>query len=322
MPFALSAEGFRVATFYAELTRKGPGLLLRDIERGNDKQISALKLVVAAVEPDVLLLTKVDFDLEQRSAAALRDALGYPHMFTLAPNTMITTQLDLNGDKRVGDRQAWARYAGEGAMLLLSKHPVELRYHLNNLLWKDAPRAQMPEAGFLSALAIAELKVVSQGLWVVEVVTAKHGPITLVAFQNQTPVFDGPQDFNGLRNRAQLRLLNDVMEGAFGDFPLKRFVLLGNSNLDPKRGDGDRAAIGALLADKRLSDAKPLSTLGGDTTAQWENPDSMRVSYVLPSADWKIKSSGVFWPDAGPLHKAAEQPSRHRLVWIDIRPPP
>ena len=56
--------------------------------------------------------------------------------------------------------------------------------------------------------------------------------------------------------------------------------------------------------------------------ASVSNPGAMRVSYVLPSADWKIKSSGVFWPDAGPLHKAAEQASRHRLVWIDIRPPP
>lgn len=42
MPFALSAEGFRVATLHAELTRKGPGLLLRDIERGEDTQIESL----------------------------------------------------------------------------------------------------------------------------------------------------------------------------------------------------------------------------------------------------------------------------------------
>ena len=60
-PFVGAAEGFRVATFHAELTRKGPGILLRDIERDKDKQIAALKQLVKAVDPNVLFLTKVDF---------------------------------------------------------------------------------------------------------------------------------------------------------------------------------------------------------------------------------------------------------------------
>ena len=320
MPFALSAEGFRVATLHAELTRKGPGLLLRDIERGEDKQIEALQAVVGSVQSDILLLTKVDFDLEQRTARALRDALGYPHMFTLAPNSMKLTALDLDGDGRVGDRQAWARYAGEGAMLLLSKHPIELRFHLNDLLWKDMSNPQMPSDGFLSAAAVADLKVVTQRFWVLDVHPAGCASMTLVAFQNQTPVFDGPEDLNGLRNRAQLRLLSDAIDGTYGDFPAKRFVLIGNSNLDPSRGEGDRTAMRALLSDKRLKDAAPRSIAGGDTTAQWDNPVPMRVSYILPSVDWLIERAEVFWPNKGPLRKAAEQASRHRLVWMDLMP--
>ena len=83
-----------MATFHAELTRKGPGILLRDIERDKDKQIAALKQLVKAVDPNVLFLTKVDFDLEGRMARALGAALGYEHTFIHTPNSMIPTALD------------------------------------------------------------------------------------------------------------------------------------------------------------------------------------------------------------------------------------
>jgi len=36
------AEPIRVATYNAELSRKGPGLLLRDILRGKDDQLAAV----------------------------------------------------------------------------------------------------------------------------------------------------------------------------------------------------------------------------------------------------------------------------------------
>lgn len=39
---------------------------------------------------------------------------------------------------------------------------------------------------------------------------------------------------------------------------------------------------------------------------------NLRVSYVLPSADWTVTDAGVFWPEgettAGP----------HHLVWADL----
>ena len=325
-PFALAAEGFRVATLHAELTPKGPGLLLRDIERGKDEQLSALAMIVDQVRPDILLLTKVDFDAELRAAYAVQDFLGYAHSFALPPNSMVPTKFDLDGDGRKGDRQSWARYAGEGAMLLLSQYPLELRFHLNDLLWKDVPKAQMPRRAqgdpFPSMAAQEVMKVVGIGLWVVNVLPNDAAPITLVLFQNQTPVFDGSEDANGLRNRAQLGLLSAVMNGAYGAFPERGFALIGNTNLDPNRGAGDRRAMARLLNDPRLQDAKPLSALGQEVTAIWDKPGPMRVSYILPSKDWQVAQSTVVWPRDGPLRDAAEQASRHRMVWMDIRPPP
>ena len=314
-----------MATFHAELTRKGPGILLRDIERDKDKQIAALKQLVKAVDPNVLFLTKVDFDLEGRTARALGAALGYEHTFTHTPNSMIPTALDLDGDGRPGDRQTWARYAGEGGMLLFSKHPIRLKFQLNNLLWKDVEGAKMPldrdRNAFPSMQARELQKLVSQGLWVVEIQAEDTKPVTLALFQNQTPVFDGPEDLNGLRNRAQLVLLSAVMDGTYGDFPEARFVLMGNANLDPDKGEGDRSAIADLLADKRVQDVKPESELGGIATAFWEKAGAHRVSYILPSAEWLVGKSKVVWPETGPLRKAAEKASRHRMIWMDVTQP-
>lgn len=268
MPFALAAEGFRVATLHAELTRKGPGLLLRDIERGKDDQIGALMQINDAIRPDILLLTKVDFDLEMRAANALKVALGYKFAFAVQPNSMAATRHDLDGDGRAGDRQSWARYAGEGAMLLLSQHPVELEFQLGDLLWEDIPNARMPLDSLGLAFPLVDArdiqKVVSQGLWVVVVRDPNQNPVRLILFQNQTPVFDGPEDLNGLRNAAQLGLVSAIMSGEYGQFPKGRFVVMGNANLDPNAGAGDRVAIASLLRDKRLQDPQPTSPMGSD----------------------------------------------------------
>lgn len=322
-PFATLAEGLRIATLHAELIRKGPGLLLRDIRRGADDQLNALKQINSVVRPDILFLSKVDFDAELKTAKALGAFLDYPHIFTLPPNSMVPTTLDLDGDGESADRQTWVRYAGEGAMLLLSRYPISLRFHLNNLLWRDFAGARLPirkdGTPFPSEAVHRVQKLVGQGFWVIDVLTPDE-PVTLVVFHNQTPAFDGHEDVNGLRNRDQLALLDAVMQGSFGVFPNRRFVLMGNANLDPERGQGDRNAIATLLADPRIQDPKPKSALGSYASAFWDRPGPMRVSYILPSWDWDVQRAEVFWPETGPLRKAAEQASRHRMVWADIRP--
>ena len=61
--------------------------------------------------------------------------------------------------------------------------------------------------------------------------------------------------------------------------------------------------------------------MGSDATVIWEKAGPMRVSYVLPSAEWKVEQAEVVWPTTGPLREAAEQASRHRMVWMQLRPP-
>lgn len=326
VPLAGWASDLRVATLHAELTRKGPGLLLRDLLRGEDEQVLALRDVVRQTTPDVLLLTKVDFDAERRTLAALKTWLGYEHAIAVAPNSMGLVPHDLDADGRDGDRQTWVRYAGEGAMALLSHVPITLEYHANHVTWAMMPNSKMPVDSdgrlFPSANALDAMTIVTQGLWVATAKPQDQRPVAFALFQHQTPVFDGPEDLNGLRNLAQLDLLRQVTDGQYGAFPEDHFVIMGNSNLDPDAGDGYRTAMGRFLSDPRWQDPKPKSAPGRANTAFWEKPGPMRVSYVLPSRDWSVVGSGVFWPSDGDFKSSAELASRHRLVWVDIRPAP
>src|SRR6056297_2071669 len=102
------AETLRIATYHTELSRKGPGLLLRDILRGEDAQVEAVAQVVGAVSPDILILQGVDYDRDLLALAALRDVIAktgphYPHLFALRPNTGLASGLDVDGDGKLGE---------------------------------------------------------------------------------------------------------------------------------------------------------------------------------------------------------------------------
>jgi len=159
------------------------------------------------------------------------------------------------------------------------------------------------------------------------------GSVTLMGFYATTPVFDGPEDRNGLRNRDELRLWQLVLDGSVAAALSGPFVILGNANLDPVDGAGFPDAMRTFLADPRLQDPAP-SSPGGATaanpgqsgppdqdTADWPDPDpgNLRVDYVLPSTDLRVAASGVFWPGPDdPMSDTVATASRHRLVWVDL----
>lgn len=336
------AETFRVATYHTDLARKGPGLLLRDILKG-DEQVDAVAGVIARMRPDILLLLDVDYDLEARALAALNariTAAGhrFDHVFTRRPNSGMATDLDLDGDGRrggPGDAQGFGRFAGEGGMAVLSRWPVGAITDLSGLVWGALPWAMSPEVDgrpFPSPEARAVQRLSSVAHWVVPVETPA-GQVTLAAFHATPPVFDGPEDRNGMRNHDEITLWRHWMDGAFGAPPEGRFIVLGDANLDPVDGEGRKGAILGLLGDARLQDPMPESPGAvveadpqhrGDPaldTVNWPGPDpgNLRVDYVLPSVDFRVRGAGVFWPAPGEAgHELAERASRHRLVWVDL----
>ena len=343
---SVQAETLRIATYNAELTRDGPGLLLRDILKGKDPQLIAVRDVVAQVGPDILVLQNVDFDhgLDALSALQAWLAVGgvdYPHIFALPPNSGVPTGLDMDGDGRLGrpqDAQGFGRFYGEGGMALLSRYPIEPAgvQDYSAMLWADLPGALLPETDgrpFPSADVQAVQRLSSVAHWVVPV-QLPNLTLTLLAFHAGPPVFDGPEDRNGKRNHDELIFWQHYMDGAFGPVPDTRFVLLGDANLDPVDGDGLKPAILALLDDPRLQDPRPLRPDGpladspgqsGDPrldTVAWRSPEPghRRVDYILPSADLTVVQSGVHWPVEGdPAADTAQQASRHHVVWVDLR---
>ena len=330
----------RVALYSAPLSRDGPGLLLADILDGEDPQIAAVTAILAEVAPDLLLLTDFDYDHGGLALDAFAGALGaagldLPHRFAERPNSGLATGRDLDGNGRTGeprDAQGYGRFAGDGGMAVLSAWPLELAEDWTGLLWRDLPGAQLPE-GF-TAEEVQRLSSVAH--WKVSA-ALPGGKVSLLAWSATPPVFDGPEDRNGLRNADEAQLWSLYLDGELGARPEGPLILMGNANLDPVDGEGRRAAIEALLAHPRLTDPRPASRGGaaaadadhaGDPaldTVDWPDgrPGNLRVGYILPSRDWTVTGAGVFWPapddpSAALLGEDGLAAGPHRVVWVDL----
>lgn len=298
--------------------------------------------VLAAARPDVLLLTDIDWDADGAALAALaerleEEGLDYAHRLALEPNAGLPSGLDLDGDGQpgeAGDAQGYGRFRGQGGMALLSRWPLGEARDLSGLLWRDLPGARLPVVDgrpFPSEDAQAAQRLSSSGHWVVPVETP-GGSVTLLAWAATTPVFDGPEDRNGLRSADELALWARLLDGAFGPVP-SDVVLIGRSNLDPMDGEGLRGDMAAVLADPRLQDPRPGSegaraaaTPGqaGDPaldTSDWpeDGPGNLRTHYVLPASSLRVLGAGVVWPrPEEPLAEAVAAAGAHRLVWVDL----
>ncbi|MFK7765480.1 MAG: endonuclease/exonuclease/phosphatase family protein [Roseobacter sp.] len=334
----VAADPIRIATFNTELQRKGPGILLRDIVRGEDPQVDAVVAVLVAVKPDIVVLQGIDYDLEGKALAALQDVLriagcAYPYSFTARPNTGMATGLDMDGDGRRAeprDAQSYGRFSGQGGMAVLSRYPIltDAVQDFTKLLWRDFPDALLPNTDgtpFPSAEAQAIQRLPTTAHWVIPIDVPDLGRVDLLTFHASPPVFDGPEDRNGKRNHDEIVFWQKYLNGDFGPAPTEQFILLGDFNQDPNAGEGLKEAVRGALSDPRLQDFEPRSpgslAITGDPfdTADWDDPvpGNMRVDYVLPSADWRILDGAVHWP-TGPAGEIAATASRHRIVWVDL----
>ena len=333
------ADPIRIATFHTELSRKGPGLMLADLLSGSDPQVAAVAAVIAAADADVLLLQGIDWDLHGAGIAALANTLAsagalYPHRVALQPNSGMATDLDLDGDGRIGragDSQGWGAFTGVGGMALLSRLQVAEVTNLSDLLWSDLPFATLPVGITPEAQAIQRLS--TRGHWDVALELPSGGRLHVLAYHATPPIPDGPAERNIRRSGDETLLWAAYLDGALNLSPPDTPVIVaGIANIDPEDGDGRHAAIGTLLAHPRLADPAPTS-LGGATaldpgqrgdptrdTASFPNgPGNLRVSYLLPDRRLEVTGAGILWPtpdDAFAATVAAA--SRHRLVWVDI----
>lgn len=325
------AETLRLASFHTQLSREGPGLLLRDLRRGDDAQIAASLAVIAAAQADVLVLQDIDYDGGGAALGALAEALAqagidYPHRLALRPNSGWPTGVDIDGDgqsHRARDGHGYGLFNGQGGMAILSRHPIGAVRDFSGFLWADLPGGAADQV--LSAPAAAVLRLASVAAWDVAL-ELPGGPFHLLTLHASPPVFDGPEDRNGHRNADELRFWQLYLDGWTPEgapFGAEGFALLGTLNVDPDRGEGRREALAALLSHPRLQDPVPRRPDGGTQTTDWPEPapGDLRVDYILPAAGLRVLGAGVLWPgdEAGvpPLSVVAAA-SDHRLVWVDL----
>ena len=354
-----AAETLRVATYDVGLTRDGPGCSSPTSGRPREGALAAVVAVIRAARPDVLLLTGFDHDHRGLALAAFRarlaegdDGIVFAHAFDGPVNAGAPSGVDLDGDGRTmgpADAYGWGRFPGHGGMALLSRLPLDAAAarSFRLLRWADFPGASLPVRAdgspFPDAAAQAARRLSSRSHWDVPLVLPDGRRLHLLASNPTPPLFDGPEGANVRRNADEIGFWVRYLDGqafrddagttaALADGPV---VVLGNLNLDPADGAGQRPTIAGLLGHPRLRDPRPASAGGrlaaspghaGDPaldTADWreDGPGNLRVDYVLPSADLRVAGSGVFWPEPGaPLaDEAAATP--HRLVWVDLALP-
>ena len=283
----------RVATFNIALNRRTEGELLKELNAGTSSRVSKVAAIIQMVRPDVLLINEIDFDggktvesfqknfLEK--AQHNQQAIKYPYRYVQAVNTGIDTQIDLNGDKRVGtgnDAYGYGRFPGQYGMAVLSMHPIDTENSrtFQNFLWKDMPEALLPKdpvtgKDYYSQKATDIFRLSSKSHWDVPIIVNSKTFHFLVCHPTP-PVFDGEEDSNGKRNHDEIRLWSEYVSGdcdwLYDDAGTKgglndgkAFIIAGDLNADPNDGESAGGAIQQLLNHKRVwADPVPSSNGG------------------------------------------------------------
>jgi endonuclease/exonuclease/phosphatase family metal-dependent hydrolase len=267
--------------------------------------------------------------------------------------------LDANGKlHEPNDAWGFGTFPGQYGMAVFSRYPIDSSSirTFQLLRWSDMPNALAPETEgkpYYPESIWKELRLSSKSHWDVPIDVHGH-TVHILASHPTPPVFDGPEDRNGCRNHDEIRLFLDYISGSpaadyLVDDQLRRgglqedsyFAILGDLNADPVDGDGQPNAIRNLIAHPRIAKypipestgAAEASSLSRGANLQHKgnpaydtgdfndkNPGNLRIDFVLPSANFKVLSQGVFWPSSAESKEDNElvKASDHRLVWVDV----
>ncbi|MEM1135741.1 MAG: endonuclease/exonuclease/phosphatase family protein [Bacteroidota bacterium] len=285
--------------------------------------------------------------------------IDFPYFYLPETNTGYPSGEDFDNDGKYdgpGDAFGFGTFPGQYAFLILSRFPIDLQNvrTFQRFLWKDMPNAKLPlkpenKESYYNELAKNAFRLSSKNHVDLPIIINQDTLHLLVAHPTP-PVFDGPEDKNGKRNYDEIRLFADYIAEGKADYLYDDkgkkgglsdnafFVIGGDMNADPFDGDSYNQAIKQLLLHPNvysglIKGKKVPKSKGGLENAQQKqdkqlgNPAfdtsswGLRVDYLIPSKNIKIKKSGVFWPPTNnKLHYLVKDnaSSDHRLVWIDI----
>lgn len=381
-PARAGVTSVRFATFNASLNRNSAGALVADLSTPGNAQAQTIAEIIQRARPEVILINEFDY-VDQGLAVGLfqqnylsvsqngADPIQYPYAFVAPSNTGIPSGFDLNNNGVVGgpdDAFGFGFFPGQFGMAVYSMYPIDLANvrTFQTFLWKDMPGALLPDnpatpepADWYSAEELEVFRLSSKSHWDIPILV-DGTPIHFLVSHPTPPVFDGPEDRNGLRNHDEIRFWADYISPGQGGYfyddqgrsgglkPGQLFVIAGDQNADPFDGDSVAFAIQQLLGHPRINTTQTPSSegaveqsalQGGANTTHIGNPaydtadfadgtpGNLRADYVLPNKALRIEASGVFWPiSSDPLFRLVGTfpfpSSDHRLVWIDVRVPP
>jgi endonuclease/exonuclease/phosphatase family metal-dependent hydrolase len=288
-----------------------------------------------------------------------------PGVYSAPVNTGVRSGLDLNANGQLDDPEdAWGfgRFPGQYGMAVLTRFEIDQPQvqTLQSLPWSTMPGAMIPrlpdsERDYYAVDTWKQLRLASKSFWDVPVKTPL-GTLHVLASHPTPPAFDGPEDRNGCRNHDEIKLIEHYINRA--DFliadsgaraglqPADSFVVLGDLNSDPQDGNSRSAAIVDLLNHPRMARYSAPRSPGAVLAAQTQaganrnhrgdpaedtgdfndrQVGNLRIDYALPSQDFRVVASGVFWPDESQLAddlrvhvRSVLEASDHHLVWIDV----
>ncbi|GAB4182337.1 MAG: endonuclease/exonuclease/phosphatase family protein [Wenzhouxiangellaceae bacterium] len=368
-----AADSVRIASFNLAMGLK-QGELIERLQRDDDPGLRNAAAIIQRVRPHILLLNEFDDEgVIDRAALFQQNYLGhsqfeqqaisYAEHYAAPVNTGEPSGVDLDGDGAIdspGDAYGYGEFPGQYSMLLLSQFPIdhEQARTWRKLLWRDYPGATLPQTedgeAWYSDEALAVMRLSSKSHWAVPI-RINEQTLYLLAAHPTPPVFDGPEDRNGLRNFDEIGLLAAMIDeergqkisddsGQSGAIPAAaHFIIAGDLNASSQDGNARPGAMLQLTAHPRVQatftprseGALQASQVQGGVNLQHQGdpaaatadfndefgPGNLRIDYVLPSSSLEVRGGGVFWPKIDDPAAAWIETSDHRLVWLDVTMP-
>jgi len=284
------------------------------------------------------------------------DTIQYQYSYAVVSNTGVLAEVDIDGNGTVSlpnDAYGFGNFPGQYAFAILSKYPLDLDNirSFQEFLWKDMPDALLPEKAngesYYSEAVLDVFRLSSKSHVDIPVKLPNDKTVHVLLSHPTPPVFDGAEDRNGKRNHDEIRLFADYISdaeylvddnGVSGGLKSDDyFVIMGDLNADPVDGDSYNSAVNQLLTHPNVNAEVALGSMipsseGGAEHNQGAGDMSdpaydtsffgLRTDYALPSKNFNVVDSGVFWPntaDSLSYLVANEASSDHVLVWVDVK---
>jgi endonuclease/exonuclease/phosphatase family metal-dependent hydrolase len=300
-------------------------LTVGKLRKPDHPQVLSASAIIRKVRPDVLSINEIEAHPE--APRLLHDnflqrgdiSLHYPYHYLGPTNSGVSTDLP-----QPFDLKGFGLFEGQYGIALFSRFPIikeEVR-SFEGFSWRDLPKA-LSCLGDRAAGVYGSFPLFSTNL--LDVPLRIGGRVVHAILLHASVPVKGP--LSKKRNGDQLNFLSEYISGrALPEVePFKAwepFVVMGDLNADPEKGEGIREAIRRLLENPALNGlvpSMPTFLEGGGVAAPPLDPGgfSLKLDYILPSRDFVVLKHGIFWPEEAGWWNQVRLASDHFIVYAD-----